>query len=279
VVVGAAIVGNALVWHLARLGWRDIVQVDKGPLPNPGGSTGHASSFTFAVDHSRQTTAWSIDSIREFDELGTFTRTGGIELARTPERMHELHRRVSLAKSFDINARLMDPAGVKEMVPYIDETKILGGFYTHDVDVVDPLHAGTIYREKAQDLGALQSFANTEVTGLTKENDRITGAFRNTRGYISADTVVVCGGVWSRQVAEMAGAVIPLVPAVHQMVDLGPVPEFEALDNPLKYPVVRDVDAKMYARQSGADLEVGSYAHESLPVQPEDIPSNEQALM
>ncbi len=278
VIVGAGIVGNALAWHLARLGWRDIVQVDKGPLPNPGGSTGHASSFTFAVDHSRQTTTWSIDSIREFDELGTFTRTGGIEIARTPERMHELHRRVSLAKSFDINARLLTPAEVKEMVPYMDETKILGGFYTHDVGVVDPLHAGTIYREKAQALGALQSFANTEVTGLTKENNRITGV-QTTRGYITADYVVVCGGVWSRQVAEMAGAVIPLVPAVHQMVDLGPVPEFEVLDNPLKYPVVRDMDAKMYARQSGADLEVGSYAHESLPVQPEDIPSNEQALM
>jgi len=63
------------------------------------------------------------------------------------------------------------------------------------------------------------------------------------------------------------------------MVDIGPVPEFEALDNPLAYPVVRDMDAKMYARQSGADLEIGSYAHEALVVQPEDIPSNEQAAM
>jgi glycine cleavage system aminomethyltransferase T/glycine/D-amino acid oxidase-like deaminating enzyme len=278
VIVGAGIVGNGLAWHLARLGWRDIVQVDKGPLPNPGGSTGHASSFTFAVDHSRQTTTWSIDSIREFEEMGTFTRTGGIEIARTEERMHELHRRVSLARSYGINARLLTPAEVREMVPYMDETKILGGFYTHDVGVVDPLHAGTIYREKAQALGALQSFANTEVTGLTKVNGRITGV-DTTRGHIAADIVVVCGGVWSRQVAEMAGAVIPLVPAVHQMVDIGPVPEFEVLDNPLEYPVVRDMDAKMYARQSGADLEIGSYAHESLPVQPEDIPSNEQALM
>jgi glycine cleavage system aminomethyltransferase T/glycine/D-amino acid oxidase-like deaminating enzyme len=278
VVIGAGIVGNGLVWHLARLGWRDIVQVDKGPLPNPGGSTGHASSFTFAVDHSRQTTAWSMDSIREFEELGTFTRTGGIEIARTPERMHELHRRMALAHAYGVETQLLTPAQVKELVPYIDETKILGGFSTPAVGVVDPLHAGTIYREKAQALGALQSFANTEVTGLTTEGGRITGV-DTTRGHIAADVVVVCGGVWSRQVAAMAGAVIPLVPAVHQMVDIGPVPEFAALDNPLAYPVVRDMDAKMYARQSGADLEIGSYAHESLPVQPEDIPSNEQALM
>lgn len=278
VIIGAGIVGNGLAWHLARLGWRDIVQVDKGPLPNPGGSTGHASSFTFAVDHSRQTTAWSMDSIREFEELGTFTRTGGIELARTEERMHELRRRMSLAKSYGVEAELLDPAGVRELVPYIDEARILGGFHTPAVGVVDPLHAGTLYRERAQALGALQSFANTDVTGLDVTAGRITGV-TTSRGRIDADVVVVCGGVWSRQVAATAGAVIPLVPAVHQMVDLGPVPEFEALDNPLRYPVVRDMDAKMYARQSGADLEVGSYAHEALIVQPEDIPPGDRALL
>jgi glycine cleavage system aminomethyltransferase T/glycine/D-amino acid oxidase-like deaminating enzyme len=278
VIVGAGIVGNGLAWHLARLGWRDLVQVDKGPLPNPGGSTGHASSFTFVVDHSRQTSTWSIDSIREFEGMGTFTRTGGLEIARTPERMHELHRRMGLAKSWGIETDLLTPAQVGELVPYMDTSKILGGFSTPAVGVVDPLHAGTIYRERAIEIGALRSFASTEVTGLDARNGRITGV-TTTRGHVDAEIVVVCGGVWSRQVAAMAGATIPLVPAVHQMVDIGPVPEFEALDNPLAYPVVRDMDARMYARQSGADLEIGSYAHEALLVQPEDIPSNAAAKL
>ncbi len=278
VIIGAGIVGNGLAWHLARLGWRDIVLVDKGPLPNPGGSTGHASSFTFAVDHSRQTSTWSIESIHEFEDQGTFTRTGGIEIARTPERAHELGRRLALAHSWGIDSELLTPAQVGELVPYMDTSRILGGFHTPAVGVVDPLHSGTLYRDKAAGLGALQSFASTEVTGLDVENGRITGV-RTTRGDIAAEVVVVCGGVWSRQVAAMAGATIPLVPAVHQMVDIGPVPEFEALDNPLAYPVVRDMDAKMYARQSGADLEIGSYAHEVLIVQPRDIPSNAEARL
>ena len=64
VVIGAGIVGNSLVHHLARLGWRDIVQIDKGPLPNPGGSTGHASNFIFPVDHSREITDLTLDSVR-----------------------------------------------------------------------------------------------------------------------------------------------------------------------------------------------------------------------
>ncbi|HEX9044414.1 MAG TPA: FAD-dependent oxidoreductase, partial [Candidatus Limnocylindrales bacterium] len=278
VIVGAGIVGNGLAWHLARLGWRDIVQVDKGPLPNPGGSTGHASSFTFAVDHSRQTTTWSMDSIREFEEMGTFTRTGGIEVARTPERVHELHRRMALAKSYGVEAELLSPKQVRDHMPYLDDSRILGGFNTPAVGVVDPVYAGTLYRDKAMALGALQSFANTEVTGVDVKDGRVTGV-RTTRGDVSAEIVVVCGGVWSRQVAAMAGATVPLVPAIHQMVDIGPVPEFEALDNPLAYPVVRDMDAKMYARQSGSDLEIGSYAHEALLVQPGDIPSNEEAQM
>ena len=278
VIVGAGIAGNGLAWHLARRGWLDIVQVDKGPLPNPGGSTGHASSFTFPVDYSRQMSAWCMDGIREFTEMGTFTRTGGIEIARTPERMHEFWRRLSAAHAYGIDSEVLTPAQVRALVPYMDETKILGGFHTPAVGVVDPLHAGTIYREKAMELGALQSFANTEVLGVDVRNGRVTG-LTTTRGHITADLVVVAGGVWSNKVAEMAGARIPLVPAVHQMVDLGPVPEFEALDNPLAYPVVRDMDAKMYARQSGADLEVGSYAHEAIFVEPRSIPSNEQALM
>jgi glycine/D-amino acid oxidase-like deaminating enzyme len=72
VVIGAGVAGNGLVWHLARVGWRDIVQVDKGPLPNPGGSTGHASSFCFPTDDGRQMTEWCLDSIRQFTGLDAY---------------------------------------------------------------------------------------------------------------------------------------------------------------------------------------------------------------
>src|SRR3712207_4197414 len=87
VVIGAGIVGNSLVYHLARLGWRDIVQLDKGPLPNPGGSTGHASNFIFPVDHSREITDLTLDSVRQYRELDVFTESGGIEVARTEEQI------------------------------------------------------------------------------------------------------------------------------------------------------------------------------------------------
>ena len=109
VVIGAGIVGNSVVHHLARLGWRDIVQVDQGPLPNPGGSTGHASNFIFPVDHSREITDLTLDSVRQYQELGVFTQCGGYELARTEERMEELRRRMSSARAWGIEAELVTP--------------------------------------------------------------------------------------------------------------------------------------------------------------------------
>ena len=93
VVIGAGIVGNSLVHHLALLGWRDVVLVDKGPMPNPGGSTGHASNFIFPIEYSKMMFELTRDSTEQYKALGVFTESGGIEVARTPERMIELRRR------------------------------------------------------------------------------------------------------------------------------------------------------------------------------------------
>ena len=83
VIVGAGIVGNGLACHLARLGWRDIVLVDKGPMPNPGGSTGHASNFIFPIEYSKMMMELTRDSTEQYQALGVFTESGGIEVART----------------------------------------------------------------------------------------------------------------------------------------------------------------------------------------------------
>src|SRR5207253_1355347 len=183
VVVGCGIVGNSVAYHLTRLGWRDVVLLDKGPLPNPGGS-------------------------------------------------------------------LLNAAQVKELVPYIDESVILGGFNTTGVGVVDSLRAGTLMREKAQAAGALHVAPKTEVTGIDVEHGRVRRV-RTTDGDIEAETVVITCGVWSPRVARMAGARIPLTPAVHQMIDIGPVPRFRGAKSDIEHPIVRDMDTNMYERQPG----------------------------
>src|SRR5437870_716361 len=151
VVIGAGIVGNSLAYHLAELGWTELVLLDKGPLPNPGGSTGHASNFIFPVDHSKEMTQLTLESVRQYEDAGVFTQSGGIEVARTEERMQELRRRMASAKAWGIDdVAILTPAEVKALVPYIEESVIVGGFYTPSVGIVDSLRFGTIARESAQ---------------------------------------------------------------------------------------------------------------------------------
>jgi glycine cleavage system aminomethyltransferase T/glycine/D-amino acid oxidase-like deaminating enzyme len=273
VIIGAGIVGSSMAWHLARLGWRDIVLVEKGMLPNPGGSTGHASNFIFLTDHSKEMAAFTIESARQYHELGVYDETGGIEVARTPERMAELTRRMASSASWGVEgSRLLTPAEVKEMVPFIDETIILGGFYTPGVGIVDSLQAGTLMRQKAQDLGALTVAASVEVTGVDVEAGRVRRVHTDA-GTIETEVVVVACGVWSPRIAKMAGASIPLTPAVHQMMDIGPVPMFEHTTKEVGYPIVRDMDTNMYERQHGTGFEIGSYAHRAILMEADDIPS------
>ncbi len=278
VVIGAGIVGNSLVYHLARLGWRDIVQIDKGALPNPGGSTGHASNFIFPVDHSREITDLTLDSVEQYQEMGVFTQSGGIEVARTEERMEELRRRMSSAKAWGIESRLVTPEEIADLVPFLDPSVVIGGFYTPSVGVVDSLRAGTIMRERAFEMNALTVVPTVEVTGLDVEDGRIRRV-RTDGGDIEAETVVIACGVWSPKVARMAGAHIPLTPAVHQMISVGPVPVLAEKEGEISFPIVRDMDTFCYERQHGADMEVGSYAHRAILHDPEEIPSIDQAKL
>ncbi|HTT26771.1 MAG TPA: FAD-dependent oxidoreductase [Solirubrobacteraceae bacterium] len=278
VVIGAGIVGNSLAYHLTRLGVSDITMIDKGPLPNPGGSTGHASNFIFPVDHSKEMTLLTLESMRQYKDLGVFIESGGIEVARTDERMQELTRRVVSAKSWGIEpVELLTPAQVKELVPYINETLILGGFYTPGAGVVDSLRAGTIMRERAIEAGMKVS-ANTEVLGIDVENGRATRV-KTTRGDFDADIIVIACGAWSPRIARMAGASIPLTPMVHQMIDIGPVPRFANTTGMIEYPIVRDVDTNMYERQEGTGLEIGSYAHRPITLDADEIPSIEESAL
>jgi glycine cleavage system aminomethyltransferase T/glycine/D-amino acid oxidase-like deaminating enzyme len=280
VIIGAGIVGNSLACHLARLGWRDLVLVDKGPMPNPGGSTGHASNFIFPVDYSKMMTQLTDDSTRQYKELGVFTESGGIEIARTDNRRQELRRRASAATAWGVPHRMLSPQEVQELVPYVDTEFVMEGLYFPTVGVVDSLRAGTLMREEAQSTGALEVRANTEILGIDLSEDlRSVRAVRTTSGTIETETVAICCGVWSPRIAHMAGASIPLTPIVHQMISVGPIPLFADTVGEISYPIIRDMDTNMYERQHGGDMEVGSYAHRPIIVRPDEIPSIEQSVL
>ena len=280
VVIGAGIVGNSLAYHLARLGWRDIVLIDKGPMPNPGGSTGHASNFIFPIEYSKMMMELTRDSTEQYEALGVFTTSGGIEVARTQARQQELRRRASAGKAWGIESRLLSAAEVAKLVPFVSEAAIAGGLYIPTVGVVDSLRAGTLMRERAQQMNALHVLAGAEVLGIdTSADGSRVSAVRTSQGDIATEVCVICCGVWSPRIARMAGARIPLTPVVHQMISVGPIPLFADTTGEISYPIVRDMDTNMYERQHGSDMEVGSYAHRPIIVSPDDIPAIEEAVL
>jgi glycine cleavage system aminomethyltransferase T/glycine/D-amino acid oxidase-like deaminating enzyme len=278
VIVGAGIVGNSLAYHLIRLGVDGVMLLDKGPLPNPGGSTGHASNFIFPVDHSKEMTALTLESMRQYEELGVFVKSGGIEIARGEQRMQELARRMSSACAWGIEpVSMLTPDEVKEHVPYINEELIVGGFYTPGAGVVDSLRAATLMRERAQAQG-LTVAANTEVLGIDVEHGQVKRV-RTTRGEIEIEKLVIACGAWSPRIARMAGVSIPLTPMIHQMIDIGPAPRFANSTSMIEYPIVRDMDTNMYERQEGTGLEIGSYAHRPITLDADEIPSIEESAL
>ena len=112
----------------------------------------------------------------------------------------------------------------------------------------------------------------TEVTGIDVEDGQVTRV-RTDKGDFEADVVVIAAGVWSPRLAAMAGAAIPLTPAVHQMISVGPVPMLADTVGEITYPIVRDMDTNCYERQHGSDMEVGSYAHRAILMDADEIPS------
>ncbi|MDE2825029.1 MAG: FAD-dependent oxidoreductase, partial [Gemmatimonadota bacterium] len=215
------------------------------------------------------------------EALGVNTTCGGIEVARTEERMEELRRRMTSARVWGIESELLTPSEVVARVPFVNPDVILGGFYTPSVSVVDSVGAGTIMRERALARGVLTVLAETEVTGLDVEpvpfgRPRIRAVATN-RGTIEVDYAIIACGVWSPRIAAMASATIPLTPAVHQMADFGPVELLLGTGNEIGYPIVRDMDSFMYERQSDGAMEVGSYAHRPILMHPDEIPSVAEA--
>jgi glycine cleavage system aminomethyltransferase T/glycine/D-amino acid oxidase-like deaminating enzyme len=216
--------------------------------------------------------------LRQYRDLDVFIESGGIEIARTEERMQELARRMASARSWGIEpVSLLNPEQVKELVPFIDQRLILGGFYTPGAGVVDSLRAATMMREEAANDG-LTVGANTEVLGIDVEAGKVRRV-RTTRGDIEAEQVVIACGAWSPRLAQMAGASIPLTPMIHQMIDIGPAPRFADAKGMIEYPIVRDMDTNMYERQEGTNLEIGSYAHRPIMLDSDEIPSIEEAAL
>ena len=255
VIIGlGGIVGTSVAHHLIEKGWRDIVGIDKSSIPTDIGSTSHASDFCYMTAHDNMTCYTTRYSVAFYDEMGHYSRVGGLEVARhdDDERMEELKRKVGSGKAFGTNVTMISAKEAKEKMPLLEEDMIQGAMWDPDAGLVIPRSqtvAGKLV-DQAVAGGKLQSFQNTAATGLDIENGQMKGV-ETSRGYIATDTVVVCAGLWGRLIAEMAGEDLPIMPVDHPLCFFGPYTEFEGTGKEIGYPLLRDQGNSAYLRDTG----------------------------
>lgn len=275
VIIGAGIAGCSAAYHLAQLGWKDMVVMEAGPLFHTGGSTSHAPGGLSLITGSRMMTEFAKYGLPLYASLEVDGRKGAnligsVEVARSEARWNELKRRHGWGRGFNIECHLMTPAEVKERVPVIDEATIMGGLFTTGAGIGAPVVACEAMAKTVTTLGAGAFYGNTTVTGIELNGRRVRAVITD-QGRIETEQVLICAGIWGPLIGRMAGITIPLMPMEHQYAKFGPIPELEATGVEISMPIVRVHDHLMYCRQFGPLWGIGNYQHAPLPVAPEKI--------
>ncbi|WP_448638830.1 GcvT family protein [Geodermatophilus sp. URMC 63] len=281
VIIGAGIVGANLADELTARGWDQVTVVDQGPLPLTGGSSSHAPGLVFQTNGSKTMTEFASYTVEKFlgldvDGAWCFNQVGGLEVATTPERLAELHRRQGWATSWGVQGEVLDPQQCVELHPLVDPDRILGGLYVPSDGLAKASRAVVALARRAEARGAVFR-GDTRVTGIEQGGGRVTGV-RTADGVIPADVVVSCAGFWGPAVGAMVGMRVPLLPLAHQFVWTGQVPELVGRNDELTeagMPILRHQDRDLYYRERGDRLGIGSYAHRPMPVELTDLPEGE----
>ncbi|WP_227378227.1 GcvT family protein [Haladaptatus halobius] len=296
VIIGAGAVGCSVAYHLTELGSDDVTVIDQGPLPVTGGSSVHAPGIMFQTSPSKIQAKAAYYTSRLFSDAGVYDEVGGIEVARSEERMDFLRRRVEWATSYGLpNPQLLSPKEVTEYLPLVNEDEILGGYYSPTDGRVDGIAALRWYIENTQ----ADFFGDTVVTDLETTGGDIQAVITN-KGRIECDRCVIATNNWGYQTGQFAGIDLPIAPVEHQYIVTEPMDELtdaettigdnttglevpgnrdiqEYMSEDPHRPVGRDQDYSLYFRTHGDALGMGSYNHESLSVDPETMGKNSES--
>jgi aminomethyltransferase len=304
VIVGAGIVGCNIAYQLTKLGRDDVVVVDQGPMPTTGGSSTHAPGIMFQTAEPKELSQFANYSRKLYSNLEgadgqqAYNETGGIEVARSEERMAFLQRRVEHAKAWGIpDPQILSPEEVTEHLPLVDKNQILGGYYSPTDGQVSGVIACDALAREAIDRGA-EFVPHTRTEDVEVTNGSIT-AVETENGRIECNEVVVATNIWARQLGEKLDVHIPVTPVEHQYtmtesldelsendVDITEHPLFDNYENVSgekakrllvgpDRPILRDQDNAMYYRTHGDSYGIGSYNHDPIVPDPQELGTND----
>ncbi len=276
-IVGAGIVGCSAAYHLAKLGWRDILVLDKGELFEVDGSTSHAPGGMFLTNSSKMMVEFAKYSRQWYGELHDASPepliygVGGLEVAYTQARLNELYRRWGWAKAYGLEgAEVISPQEATRLNPLINPKVIHGAYFTPFDAVAKGVRLITAMARAAEAFGGVTFQGNTPVADLIVERGRIKGVMTD-RGLIEAEAVLWCTNIWGDVLTRKYGVRLPLMAAQHLYTVTEPIAALQGETVEVRHPLMRHQDHSMYFRQQFDCYGVGSYRHEPLMVAPDDV--------
>jgi len=261
VVVGGGVGGTSVAYHLAGLGWDDVVLLERNQLTS--GSTFHSAGLVGQLRGSVSLTKmmmYSVELYRDLGEACGWLESGGIRLASSEERMEELRRQSGWAKTFGLPLELISPEEARHRFPLMSTEGVLGAAWLPTDGYLDPSQLTFALAEGAREGGA-SIFTSTRVTAIESERGRVRRV-RTEQGDIEAEVVVIAAGMFSAEVGRMAGVRIPVQPMSHEYLVTQPFRERDPA-NPL--PTLRDPDLLIYFREEGGGLVMGGYERDCAP--------------
>lgn len=272
VVIGGGIMGCSTLYHLAKMGVTDAILIERNQLTS--GTTWHSAAQVRALRHSRNLTRmiqYSVDLYSQLErETGQnvgWIQKGSLSIATTPDRLVHVKRQEALAHAYGIDATSISVDEARERWPLMNADDVLGAVWSPDDGRVSPSDVCAALVKAAKGLGA-RLFEKTGVTGVLTERGKIVGV-ETSQGTVMCDAIALCAGLWSREVAEMAGAKAPLHACEHFYLLTKPI---DGIDGNM--PTLSDHDSRLYIRDDSGGLLVGCFEPMGKAVEPGILDEN-----
>src|SRR5271155_4003030 len=271
VIIGGGVIGTSVAYHLAGMGWTDVLLLQQGQLSC--GHTRHAAGLIGqlrASENGTRLVQYSTELYARLEQetgLSTgFRRCGGVTVARTPDRLTQLRRTAATAEAFDLEAELISPRQARELYPVIRIDDLAGAIWLPGDGRANPTDLTAALAHGARNLGVTVR-ERTRVTGILRSRGAVAGV-RTDQGDVEAEVVVNCAGQWAKQVGAMCGVTVPLHSAEHFYVVTEQV---DGVHRDL--PILRDPDGYTYIKEEVGGLVVGGFEPEAKPwVAPDALP-------
>jgi len=268
VIIGAGMVGCSAAYHLALLGWKDILVIDKGPLFETGGSTSLAPGLIFQTHNSRLMTECARYTVKMLAPLcyqgePCLHQVGGIEIAHTTERWIDLKRKQGLAMSYGVEGHLLSAQEVKDRLPLIDVRRLQGGFFAPGDAAVQGWQSAAALADLATAQG-VEFAGNVEVQRIHVQNGRVRRVVTAV-GDVECEHALLCTGVWGAALASSVGVRFPLLGVEHRYAVTAPLDALAAdKERAITHPILRHQDASLELRQMYDRYAIVNFHHQSL---------------